>query len=91
MDANTKIGGAFVDLNADSTEEFVLILASLIYVYEHKADDWRRVSTMAANNLSPGQDLIAQLKAGEVHVQEPRWRELKIGRHTFRISADGSD
>jgi hypothetical protein len=90
IDEDTPVFGAFVDLNADQLEEFVLIVPPSVVAYEHRGNDWRRVGNMIGVN-TPGQNLLTAIGAGDIHVEEPAWRELRIGRQTFHLEADGGN
>lgn len=85
MDPGRRIAGVFADLNADQVEDFVLIVAPVAYAYELRSGAWRPVGTLNTNRVY-GEDFSALVRAGDVAVQEPVWRELRIGRHRFRMN-----
>ncbi|HEX2492249.1 MAG TPA: DUF4153 domain-containing protein [Steroidobacter sp.] len=85
IDDDAKLGGVLVDLNGDEIEEFVLIVPPTAHAYEQGDGKWRRFAVMASHGLAEEWDVAADIAREDVHLSEPMWRELKIGRHTFRI------
>ncbi len=71
------------DLDADQTSELILIAGSYAPLYARDAQRWRQVGIMRTPATRGSKDLTAATKAGDIEVQEPRWRELNIGGHAF--------
>lgn len=86
MNEGAALGGVFADLNADQVDEFVLIVSAQACAYGRKAGQWQRLGALTSHSSGHGSDLVAQIAAGHVRVQEPAWRELIIGRHTFQMN-----
>ncbi len=78
--------GVFVDLNADMSDEFVLLAGPSALAYEQQHGDWRRIGQMASSPVIAGdEDIVAEIIEGNVVVRDPAWRDLMIGRRTFRL------
>lgn len=86
LDEDTALGGVFADLNADQVDEFVLVVSAQACVYGLKSGEWHGLGTLRSGSSASGSELAAQIAAGNVRVEEPVWRELIIGRHTFRMN-----
>lgn len=86
-------GGAFVDLNADGDEEFVLVAGASASVYERHQGVWRRVGSMTpVRGFAAADDAIVdEIGKGNVAVQDPVWRELAIGGQRFRLNVEAMD
>lgn len=88
IDDESTFGGVFADLNADQVDEFVLVASPAVYAYALQSGEWRNLGWLGSSSVVPSEDLAAQIGSGNVRVQEPAWRELTIGRHTFRMHED---
>jgi hypothetical protein len=85
-DASDPLGGVFIDLNADQTEEFVLIDGTAAALYLNGIGGWTRFGLLASNGVAMGSDtLLRAISAGDVHVVEPAWKELQLGHATLRL------
>jgi len=85
------LGGVFVDLNDDETDEFVLVAGVAALAYERRAGAWQRFGTMHTRSYSREADAITSLRAGNVAAQVPAWRDLRIGGQVFRLDANEAD
>jgi hypothetical protein len=85
-DGDEQLRGLFVDLNADSVDEFVFFVTPTVHLYKRQAGAWVHEGQLVTKDLKPSESLAALLLAGEISVHEPEWRELSIGRHRFRLS-----
>ncbi|HTE41857.1 MAG TPA: hypothetical protein VK629_13580, partial [Steroidobacteraceae bacterium] len=77
--------GLFVDLQGDTTEEFVLLRPNGGEVYEFAGGEW----TLVARAILPARatfddsensgSMLENVKAGKVSVESARWKHLTIG------------
>lgn len=82
-----SVNGVFADLDADQTSELIVIAGSYALVYARDAQRWHQVGTMRTLTTRRSTDLSAAIEAGDIEVQEPRWRDLPVGGHVFRDSS----
>jgi hypothetical protein len=79
------VAGAFLDLNADGQDEFLLILPPVVRVYEGHAGQWRHVGSMRSPSAHPARDMVEAVRAGRIEVSAPKWQDLQIGGRTYEI------
>jgi hypothetical protein len=81
--ANETFIGAFVDMNGDGTEEFVLIAGHTGTIFEHRAG-WQRVAQLNTNS-PPGSNALQEfVERDEIQASDPAWKELRIGSYIYR-------
>ncbi len=80
--------GIYIDLNADQSDEFVLLTKYRGLVYEHRQGRW----LLAANAWTqppypPGRDwnLAAELAKGRISAVAPTWNDLSIDGFVFGV------
>jgi hypothetical protein len=81
--------GIYIDLNGDNSDEFVFLIKNRGIVYENHAGQWALVGNIFPLPLDPPRrelDLIGELAKGNLTVVPPKWNELSIGGHLFRVS-----
>jgi len=80
--------GLFVDLNADATDEFVLLTKYSGFVYAHREGGWFRTAAVV-NPPASGADFAAKkredLEKGNFFASRSKWDDLVIGGRTYRI------
>jgi hypothetical protein len=86
------IAGIYIDLNGDKSDEFVFLTTYGGLVYESRAGRWVLVGGINRSS-HPGTlefagvklDLIGELSKGNFSATTPKWKELSIGGHVFRV------
>jgi hypothetical protein len=81
--------GVFVDLNDDGVEEFVLLQLYSGAAFENQDGRWVRIGSVtgaygrvAAIGWSGVRDKLAR---GDFSTVRPKWKELKLGGHSYRV------
>lgn len=83
-----KAVGIYVDLNADGTDEFVILTKDSGVVYERQAGRW-----VPAGNIVPefaysarrDLDLAAELTKGRIAAIPPKWKDLSVDGFLFSV------
>jgi len=83
--------GIYIDLNGDGSDEFVFLAARHGLVYENRGGRWALVGDIFPQpRISPPSDfagaIVAELARGNVSATAPKWKELSIGGHVFRVT-----
>jgi hypothetical protein len=83
--------GIYIDLKGDGSDEFVFLDARRGLVYENRSGRWTLVGDIFTQpGMSPLPDfagaIIAELAKGNVSASAPKWKELSIGGHVFRVT-----
>lgn len=81
---DAPIAGFFVDLNSDGSREFVLLRGDFAVAFESAAGDWSRVESMIAQGVENARPDL-QISAGNFSTDAPRWRDLIVGGHRYRM------
>jgi hypothetical protein len=85
---NATTAGIFIDLNDDHVDEFVFLTANGGFAYEYRESEWRFIGKVNPEQAStPWSALHTALAQSSVTVSLPKWKELSIGSHTFRVNA----
>jgi hypothetical protein len=87
------VAGIYIDLNGDKSDEFVFLAAYGGLVYENRGGRWVLVGGINRQSSHPGTlefagvklDLIGELTKGNFSATTPKWNELSIGGHVFRV------
>ena len=79
------IAGVFVDLNGDAEEEFVLLVPTQSFVYQHVASDWRSVGRMESPVQFKVPSLTEDLAHDQVRVEASDWKDLIVGGRRYRL------
>jgi len=83
--AREQCSALLVDLDGDDAPEVLLFAASrsgASAAYKRADGSWRHVGSFS-NTHCPG--VRDALKAGDIHVVEPRWRELSVAGQRLRL------
>jgi len=89
---STDMVGAFVDLDGDGHNEFVLIEDAWADLFEQSTERWRFVGTMNNHRLTVDNKRITSrladdLSAGSVEARPPRWKNLIVGKREYRLDS----
>jgi hypothetical protein len=76
--------GLFIDMDANGTEEFVLFAQLLAVIFEHREGRWSFAGQQATQTHPQPNALQSAVDANDVGVIEPRWKNVRVGGHTFR-------
>lgn len=84
-----RCAGLYLDLDADGTEEFVLLQSFDMQVFQHTGETWAHVADGVATMATgvEGDRLIQALERGEFAIQPPRWPDLRIGERVIELRA----
>lgn len=86
--SDDAMAGVFVDLDGDGVDEFVLLMAGGGPAYAHLATGWQYIGRLSPDgSFSSWQTLVPELTRGHITAITPRWKELSVGPHRFRITA----
>lgn len=80
----SQCAGLYVDLDADSKEEFVLFSPYIAWVYVQDGNTWRRENA-SFNIGGETKVLLDALAAGDFGTEPGRYRDLRIGNRMFEI------
>jgi hypothetical protein len=95
-DFSGQAAGIFIDLNGDSTEEFVFMMPPRGRVYENRQGKWQyrgdvvdpsRLGVAGAGGGGAARSLIDDLTQGNVASTPSKWSDLLIGTHRYRMDA----
>jgi len=83
--------GIYIDLKGDGSDEFVFLDSRRGLVYENRGGRWTLVGDIFPQpGIPPSSDfagaIIAELAKGNVSASAPKWKELSIGGHVFRVT-----
>lgn len=78
--------GLFVDLDADGTEEFVLLSSSEGWVYVRNGSAWQRDASVSLNIAGNAEPIRNSLVEGDFEATASRWQDLRIGDQVFQLS-----
>ena len=82
------IGGAFIDLNRDRQEDFVLVFGVQIFAYtQSDAASWRRVGQLVSNVPMRDALTLQKMLQGEMQARDPQWQDLQVGDTVLRMNA----
>jgi hypothetical protein len=82
------IGGAFIDLNRDQQEDFVLVFGVQIFAYtKSDAASWRRVGQLVSNVPMRDALTLQKMLQGEMQARDPQWQDLQVGDTVLRMNA----
>ncbi|HTT04500.1 MAG TPA: hypothetical protein VMF64_04370 [Steroidobacteraceae bacterium] len=85
--SDSAMAGVFVDLDGDGVDEFVLLMAGGGPAYQHLATGWRYIGRLSPDGPFPNwQALLQELTRGNLAAVTPRWKELSVGPHRFRVT-----
>jgi hypothetical protein len=87
-DAQSTVGGFFIDMNDDGVEEFVLIGGQLAWVYGRVEGRWTKAGRMMASRIDAANAIADRVKAGDFRTEAPVWRDLVVGGRRYRSAAD---
>jgi hypothetical protein len=88
--SDQPIAGIFVDLNGDGVDEFVLLNGTGGVAFQNQDGVWKPIGQVFAENPGlPWKTLPSDLTPGNVVATVPRWKELSVGSHRFRINDPG--
>lgn len=83
----SAVGGAFIDLNRDQQEEFVLVFGPQLFAYtKSDAVAWRRVGQLVSSVPMRNDSTLQEMIAGEMSAREPQWQDLKVGNTVLRMN-----
>ncbi len=74
----------FIDLNADSTDECVVITFPYYLVYEETQRGWTQVGSSYMAVPTGPEQVRAALEAGDYAAEPAQWQELRIGKARLR-------
>lgn len=82
------IGGAFIDLNRDQQEDFVLVFGVQIFAYtKSDAASWHRIGQMISNVPMRDAVTLQRMLQGEMQARDPQWQDLQVGDTVLRMNA----
>jgi hypothetical protein len=82
------VAGVFADLNGDGVDEFILLRLGGGPVYQSRSGQWVYVGrAYPVGVLSSWPELLGEIARGDFAATPPRWKELSVGSHRFRIDA----
>lgn len=85
--SDNAMAGVFVDLDGDGVDEFVLLMSGGGPAYTHLATGWRYIGRVAPDgSFANWQALLMELTRGNIAALTPRWKELSLGPHRFRVT-----
>jgi hypothetical protein len=84
--SHDSTAGVFIDLNDDRIDEFVLLAIDGGFVYENRAGEWILIGEMDSEQRNTSWSTLAgALGEGTFTASLPKWKELSIGSHAFRV------
>jgi hypothetical protein len=86
--ANGPLAAAFVELDGNDGEEFVVLAGGNGTVYQLQEKGWQRVARFSSPNPSDNNELATRLKEGKLTTEASSWKELRIGNTVYRHSGD---
>jgi hypothetical protein len=86
--SETRLGGAFIDLNGDSTDEFVLLYEGGGQVFQRVGDVWQFTGRLAsiARTAQNFQGQLQSVAEGNVSAKTAEWKNLQVGEREYRIN-----
>jgi hypothetical protein len=82
-----KAFALFVDLDADSTDECVLLYKSYLAVFARRDKRWTQAASGHASDVEDTEAWRAALASGDFGALTPQWQDLRIGKHRLPIEA----
>jgi hypothetical protein len=88
IQGENRCAGLHIDLDADGTQEFVLLLPYVTQVFQRIDGSWRHMAT-SNTPIPPAErkQMIDALQRGQFAVQPPRWPSLRIGEQVIDLRA----
>jgi hypothetical protein len=84
-----QLAAVHVDLDGDGSEEVALVLDYRAFCYQRTASGWDLAGEMrlrsAQHTWPDGAEIIDRLRQSDVGTQLPRWKDLRVGMHTFQM------
>ncbi len=78
--------GAFIDLDNDGAEEFVVVADSNAVAYRLTGNEWQRAGYFVSNGLPMKDELLVTLREKGIAAEAPSLQNFRIGSHLFRFS-----
>jgi hypothetical protein len=77
----------FIDLNADSVDECVVVTYPYYLVYTPSERSWLQVGTSFMTVPMGPEQVQAALEAGDYSAEPAQWQELRIGKARLRAQS----
>jgi Domain of unknown function (DUF4153) len=85
----SAMAGVFVDLDGGGTDEFVVLSALGGPVYQSRSGHWQYIGRVRPEGFTHSwQALLPELAHGNISATVPRWKELSVGPHRFRMDPE---
>lgn len=87
--AQDRCAGLFIDLDADGSDEFVVLARGSSFIYGQRDGGWQLRGRAASGGLNDRawQDVLESLGQGSYGTVPPQWQDLRIGELTLEINS----